>query len=151
MKVDPVRRKAAQAALLDCLFAHSGSPSDAAAAADELLRRFRLTWEQMLVAQTEASDPLPVRQAATLGMVVYELREYLPNSIACAAVWQADAHKNPEHLRHLIGLVNHAMSCLENDNAAFKVLADAEAKANAERAAPSFPTDSILTGSVSHA
>ncbi len=72
------------------------------AACEDLLRRARATWEDMLVDELIETDPEPVRQAILCANTMCELRHladtlWLPASV----LWKAEAQHDPKALANL--------------------------------------------------
>ena len=105
--LDPIRRKHAVDALQDSLAAHHDRPEAAEAAANDLLRRMGVTWEQLLSHPVNPADPLLVRQADCMASVIFEFREHAePAWLAAAAVWHRTAPTDPDARQKL-----HTMLC----------------------------------------
>ena len=97
LPLDPTRRKHVVAALQDALAAHHDRPEAAEAAANDLLRRMGVTWEQLLSHPVNPADPLLVRQADCMASLIFEFREHAePAWLAAAAVWHRAAPTDPE-------------------------------------------------------
>ena len=95
--MDAIKREALQQGIDDFL-KRTSFPDEAAqrAACDDLLRRARVEWRDMLVLPLIATDPLPVRETAGFGLVIHELQEHAePMWLPCAAVWQMTSADDP--------------------------------------------------------
>lgn len=101
--MDAIKRAALRQGIDDFL-KRTSFPDEAArrAACDDLLRRARVDWRDMLVLPLIVADPDPIRLTAAFGLVIHELQEHAePMWLPCAAVWQATSADDPAVLQQL--------------------------------------------------
>lgn len=130
--MDPIRRSHVIDGLLELVKLHETDLASVQAGAEDLLRRARVSWADLLVHDVVPADPLPVRQANVMAGVIHQCRGHAePGDLPLAAIWHREAPKNPEFAELLRTLMSRLFLREEAELEALRVAIETRDEATA--------------------